>query len=133
MQIQAHFHSTATANKATLTTNGTDKQLSIPVKATGGAAINGGEMLLLAIATCFVNDIYREAAATSIVVETVEVWAEGIFGKEGEPASVLRYRAKVKAPGATAGEIEQLVQRTDAVAEVHNTLRLGLAVELLPG
>jgi len=36
------------------------KPITIEPKATGyGSSINGGELLLLALATCFCNDIYR--------------------------------------------------------------------------
>ncbi|MHB1074106.1 MAG: hypothetical protein ACYC3Q_15040 [Gemmatimonadaceae bacterium] len=51
-----------------------------------GLETTGGEFLCLALATCFCNDVYREAARRAIVVERVDVQAAATFGKPGEPA-----------------------------------------------
>jgi hypothetical protein len=58
---------------------------------------------------------------------TVEVDAE--FGGRGDPARLITYGARVESD-APAEEIEALLRETDAVAEVHNTLRAGIAVEM---
>ncbi len=44
-----------------------------------GSSASGGELLFLALATCYCNDIYREAAKKNIKVESVEVDVEGDF------------------------------------------------------
>jgi sporulation-control protein spo0M len=48
---------------------------------------------------------------------------EADFGAEGEPAKKVTYRAKVMARGSEA-EIRELMNQTDRVAEIQNTLRV---------
>jgi uncharacterized OsmC-like protein len=93
------------------------------------SSINGGELLFLALATCYCNDIYREAAKRQIAVQQVEVEVEGEFGAEGEPARRITYSARVAASASDA-EIEDLLRHTDRVAEIHNTLRTATEVIL---
>ena len=80
-------------------------------------------MLFLALATCYFNDIYREAAKRNIRVERVEVEVSGDFGAEGEPAKNVAYRAKLHAHGKEA-DIRVMMEHTDTVAEIQNTLRV---------
>ena len=88
-----------------------------------GAGVSGGELLFLALATCYCNDIYREAAKRNINVESVEVEVEGDFAAEGKPASNIVYRAKVKAD-ASEDKLRELMLYTDTVVEIQNTLRV---------
>lgn len=112
-------------------TNDLEKKLSLPVKPAGyGSAVNGGELLMLALATCFCNDLYREAGKRKITVSAVEVECTGEFGGEGEPCRNIRYTAKVSAD-ASPDAINELIRATDQVAAVHNTLREGLEVRLV--
>ena len=105
-------------------------EVAIAPRASGfGSAANGGELLCLAMATCYCNDIYREAAKRAIEVVGVEVEAEAEFRAEGVPASRLAYRVSVRA-NAPEEIIRDLIARTDSVAEVQNTLRLGSPVAL---
>jgi uncharacterized OsmC-like protein len=85
--------------------------------------------LFLALATCFCNDIYREAAKGQIEITAVEVNVSGEFGGEGEPGFNIQYVPKVVA-NATAEEIQDLLTYVDKVSEVHNTLRVGTKVIL---
>jgi uncharacterized OsmC-like protein len=87
-----------------------------------GSSVNGAELLSLALATCYCNDIYREAAKKGIQVTNVEVQVEGDALAEGAPMTNVSYRAKVKAK-ATVEEIQALMKYTDTVAEIQNTLR----------
>ena len=86
---------------------------------------------MLALATCYCNDIYREAARLNIVVTAVEVEAMAEFQGVGLSATDIRYRARVSSP-ASEEEIAKLIRETDAVAEVHNTIRAGVSVSLVP-
>jgi uncharacterized OsmC-like protein len=123
MHISAKVSNGYGEHQVTLVTNGNAHSIVIPPKASGfGSSANGGELLLLALATCYCNDIYREANKRGIKVEQVEVEVEGQFGAEGEPATNVIYRAKVVAH-ATEAEILELGQQTDRVAEIQNTLR----------
>ena len=124
MKISARVENSAGQHHVTLTTNEHAHSISIPPKSTGlGSSANGGELLFLALATCYCNDIYREAAKRNIKVERVEVEVSGDFGAEGEPAKNVTYRANVHANG-TEDEIRALMEHTDKVAEIQNTLRV---------
>lgn len=131
MQISARLSSRAGQLRTEVQTNGTARTLTLPPKPNGqGAGTNGGELLLLALAACFCNDLYREAAKRGLTLTSVAVECHGEFGAEGEPGRQFRYRAQVQAEGASPADIEALIRHTDQVAEVHNTLRQGLAVTL---
>ena len=130
MKISARVENSHNHHHVTLATNDQPHTLDIPPKATGyGSSANGGELLFLALATCYGNDIYREAAARGIEVTAVEVEVSGDFGAPGEPARHITYRAKVTGRGSAA-ELEALARHTDSVAEIQNTLRAGAAVHL---
>ena len=130
MKISARVENSHNHHHVTLATNDQPHTLDIPPKATGyGSSANGGELLFLALATCYGNDIYREAAARGIEVTAVEVEVSGDFGAPGEPARHITYRAKVTGRG-NAAELEALARHTDSVAEIQNTLRAGAAVRL---
>jgi uncharacterized OsmC-like protein len=107
------------------------KELIIQPKVSGfGSSINGGELLLLSLATCFCNDIYREAAKLNIVVSAVEVGCSGNFGAEGEAGYNFEYVVEVKSDAEPVA-IKALIQHTDRIAEIHNTLRSGVNVTLI--
>lgn len=55
--------------------------------------------------------------------------ADAEFEAEGAPAKRLSYRVVVRA-NAPEASIRELITHTDKVAEVQNTLRLGLPVTL---
>ena len=130
MKISARVQNSEGQHLVTLRTNDNVHSLNIPPKPTGfGSSANGGELLFLALATCYCNDVYREAAKRGLKVEQVEVEAEGDFGAEGEPAKNVTYRAKVMARGSEA-EIRELMSQTDRVAEIQNTLRVETSVNL---
>jgi len=94
-----------------------------------GSSISGGEVLFLAIATCYCNDIYREARKMGITVDTVEVDVEGDFIAAGEPATNVECRIKVTAR-ASEEEIQKLVEHTDSIAEIPMSLRRGTMISL---
>ncbi len=130
MLIHARVENERDRHAVVLTTDGKSHTLAVASRESGfGSAANGGELLCLALATCYCNDVYREAQLRSIDVVRVKVEAEGQFAKAGEPASRLAYRVHVAAR-APESAIRALIVHTDSVAEVHNTLRLGMAVVL---
>jgi organic hydroperoxide reductase OsmC/OhrA len=132
MQIEARVRNEGELHAVELCTNDVRRSLAVPPRATTpGSSVNGGEMLCLALATCYCNDIYREAAGRKIEVLGVEVTASAEFGGVGEPARSLRYRAKVTAK-APESAILALMTHTDRVAEIQNTLRRGIPVEFDP-
>ncbi len=128
MRIEAHIDNEHQRHAVELRTNGVRHSLSVMPRPNGfGSSANGGELLCLALATCYCNDIYREAEKRDIVVLRVRVDVEAEFGATGEPARSLRYRANVAAR-ASESEILDLMLHTDRVAEVQNTLRRGMDV-----
>lgn len=132
MLITASVRNAGQLHQATVTTGSSAQRLEVPAKASGdGSAVNGGEFLMLALATCYCNDIYREAARLGVEVTKVEVEAQAEFSGVGLAATNIRYRARVKSP-ATEAQVAALLRETDAVAEVHNTIRAGVPVSLVP-
>src|SRR3954466_14069464 len=106
------------------------QSLSVARKASGaGSSVNGGEFLMLALATCYCNDLYREAQRLGILIDGAEVEAFCEFPGIGLAATNISYRAKVHS-SASAGDIQRLLRETDAVAEVHNAVRSGVPVRL---
>jgi hypothetical protein len=85
---------------------------------------------MLALATCYCNDLYREAGRLGISLQHVEVEASATFAGVGLAASDVRYRANVQST-ASPQVVAQLLRETDTVAEVQNTLRKGVSVRLL--
>ena len=131
MEIAASVRHCGARQEVQVRTGTTSQALAVPAKPSGaGSAVNGGEFLMLALATCYCNDLYREAARLGIPVSAVEVEACAEFAGIGIAATNIRYRAKVASP-VDAARISDLLRRTDAVAEVHNTLRGGVQIELL--
>ena len=130
MQISAAVTSSASGFDATVRTGTAVQTLAVPPKSGGlGSAVNGGEFLMLALATCYCNDLYREAAHLGIRVESARVEASAEFPGIGLAATNIRYRARVTSP-ADDDTIARLIRETDAVAEVHNTIRAGVPVSL---
>jgi organic hydroperoxide reductase OsmC/OhrA len=112
MQITAVVTNSVAGYEVALRTGTSLQSLHVPPKATGkGSAVNGGEFLMLALATCYCNDLYREAE------------------RLGLAATNIKYRATVSSSAASSA-VAQLLRETDAVAEIHNTVRAGVPVEL---
>lgn len=130
MKIKASIHNSSSKNEIVVSTEGEEKKLAIPPKLTEpGSSVNGGELLFLALATCYCNDLYREAARRKIDVSDVAVEVAGEFGNEGEPGFNIRYKVNIKS-SASPEDQKALIEHVDQVAEIHNTLRQGVRVTL---
>ena len=131
MKVSAIINSEKNLHEVTVETNGAGKQIIISPKSDGfGSSINGGELLLLSIATCFCNDIYREAHKRKISVQAINVVVTGEFAAEGEAGSNFQYKADVKS-NASAIETHELIEYVNEIAEIHKTLRNGIDVKLV--
>ncbi len=131
MRISATVRNTPTAHDVAVRTASASQSLTVATKAGGrGSAVNGGEFLMLALATCYCNDLFREAARLGIAIDAVEVEASAEFAGVGLAASHIEYRANVQSSSASPADVQRLLRETDAVAEVHNTVRAGVPVEL---
>jgi len=132
MKVSSTIKNSSQQNEMTVKTENSTKSIMIPAKSVGGgSSVNGAELLFLSLATCYCNDIYREAAKRSIIIDSVEVTVTGEFGSEGEPARNIGYQVDVKSAQTSDPEIERLIEYVDHIAEIHNTLRKGIAVTLV--
>lgn len=130
MKVSATLKNKQNSNIVFVTTNDNEKQIQIPSKENGfGSSVNGGELLLLSLATCFCNDIYREAHKRNLKITSVEVYFGGEFGAEGETGRNFQYSTIVKSDEPSEA-IRELIKHTDQIAEIHNTLRKGINIML---
>jgi uncharacterized OsmC-like protein len=130
MKIAARVSNTVSAHTLEVETDGRKQSIAIAPKSAGrGSSVNGGELLFAALATCFCNDLYREAAKRGIEVQDMHVEVRGTFGNPGEPAHNITYRVRVDAD-ARQETIDDLICTTDTLTEIQNTLRAGCAVRL---
>jgi organic hydroperoxide reductase OsmC/OhrA len=123
MNVSARVINKKGEHTVALRTDERAQSLAIAPKPDGfGSSANGGELLFLALATCYCNDLYREARKRGIEIRSVEVEVTGEFGGEGEAARNIGYKASVAA-NAPKEAILALMRHTDSVAEIQNTLR----------
>ncbi len=131
MKISATISNSLNQNNITVVTNDQSKSISIASKPSGfGSSVNGGEMLMLSLAVCYCNDIYREAEKKNIEITSVEVEVSANFSRDGEPGFNFQYTPKIVSP-APADRIRQLIEHTDSIAEIHKTLRQGVEIKLV--
>jgi len=130
LRITAQLKSRQGDHQVVVKTGGAEKAMAIPARLSGpGSSVNGGELLFLALATCYCNDLYREAARRAINLTSVEVEVVGDFDSEGDAARHIEYSAKV-AGSAPQAELLSLMDWTDGVAEIQKTVRQGTPVLL---
>src|SRR5215468_1957204 len=128
--ISAKVTNSPSLHDVQVRTGSTMQSIGVAPRTNGrGSSVNGGEFLMLALATCYCNDLFREAARLHIPIEAAEVEASAEFPGIGLAATNVRYRAKVQS-SASPAEVARLLRETDAVAEVQNTVRAGVPVEL---
>lgn len=128
MEISAHIRNHANGHEVSVYTSGKVQSLAVSAKASGrGSAINGGELLAAALATCYCNDLYREAERLGVEITGCEVIASAHFDGIGLAAGSVTYSARVESSAAPE-QLEHLLSETDRLAEVHNTLRAGCPV-----
>jgi organic hydroperoxide reductase OsmC/OhrA len=97
--ISATVMNSQARNEVSLRTGECTQSLVLPTKLSGkGSAVNGGEFLMLALATCYCNDFYREAERLNVPVEGILVEATADFPGVGLAASNIRYKVKVSSP-----------------------------------
>jgi uncharacterized OsmC-like protein len=129
MVISARVRNSKGVHSAVVSSSGDVKHVPIGAKTEGlGSSVSGAELLFLALATCYCNDVYREAKKRDIEIREIEVEVSGSFGAEGDIARGVRYRPRVKS-NASPERIRELLHFTDTVAEVQNTLRAGIPIE----
>lgn len=93
-----------------------------------GIGFNGGQLLYLAVAGCVSNDIYREAAAMGLQVDSVRVRVTGDFGGDPPVSGPISYEVEIS--GDDAERLRELVDHVDRIAEIPNSLRGATEVRL---
>lgn len=128
MRSIARIHNSRGEHRVKLSTGDRASQIDIPPKPSGfGSSATGGELLMLALATCYCNDVYREAAKVGLEVSHVDVECSGDFPAEGRPARDITYTVRITANGSSQ-QIRELAAQVDQLAEIHNTIRAGTPV-----
>lgn len=131
MKVAATIKNSFNQHRLTVQTGDQTTPIHIDSKSNGfGSSVNGAELLLAALATCYCNDIYREAAKRNIQVSEVEVFFTCEFGAEGESGGEFEYKANVVSNSSNE-VIADLLRHTDEVAEIHHTLRRGVQIKLV--
>src|ERR1043165_1909410 len=90
-----------------------------PVAAGGrgrGRGFNGGQLLYAAIAGCYSNDLYREAATLGITLSRVMITVDGDFPKRGEPSTPITVDIEVEGV-ASDDRLRELIGLVDTIAE----------------
>ena len=87
-----------------------------------GLGFNGGQLLFAAIAGCYSNDLYREAATLGIRLTRVAVDVDGDFPKRGEPSTPITVDLDVTGD-VPEGRLRALVDLVDEIAEIPNSIR----------
>jgi putative redox protein len=95
----------------------------------GGLGFSGGQLLYLAVAGCISNDLFREARAAGIELESVRVKVGGNFVGEPAVSEDILYEVELKGD-APEERLQALVDQVDEIAEIPNSLRRGTRVRL---
>jgi uncharacterized OsmC-like protein len=91
------------------------------------ADFTGGHVLHLAVASCVLNDVYREAAALGIDVTGVRVTAAGGFDTATWQSTGIDYSVEVSSD-APSDRLAHLLALVDQVAEIPQAIRAGAIV-----
>ena len=87
-----------------------------------GLGFNGGQLLYAAIAGCYSNDLYREAATLGIALRRVSITVDGDFPTRGEPSTPITVDLEVDGD-APEDRLRALVDLVDRIAEIPNSIR----------
>lgn len=91
------------------------------------ADFTGAHLLHLAAAGCVLNDLYREAAGSGIVLDGVRVSAAGGFDTENWASTGISYSVVLDST-APAADLDRLMEVVDEVAEIPKAIRAGARV-----
>jgi len=78
---------------------------------------------------CYCNDLFREAAKLGMVIKSVQVDVQADWGGDPVRAQHVTFSPRIEAEASEA-DILALIEQTDRVAEIPNSLRLGTPVML---
>jgi putative redox protein len=87
-----------------------------------GLGFNGGQLLYAAVAGCYSNDLYREAATLGVRLTRVSIVVDGDFPRRGAASTPITVDVEV-AGEASEAQLRELVQVVDDIAEIPNSIR----------
>ena len=90
----------------------------------GGLGFNGGQLVYLAIAACWSNDLYREATTMGIELDGVEITVDGDFPARGSGSTPISLDVVVRST-APEDRVQQLIAEVERVAEIPRAIREG--------
>jgi putative redox protein len=95
----------------------------------GGLGFNGGQLLYLAIAACWSNDLYREAATMGIELDGVDITVDGDFPARGSGSTPITVDIVVRST-AREERVRELIAEVERVAEIPRSIRDGAPIEV---
>ena len=95
----------------------------------GGLGFSGGQLLYMAIAACWSNDLYREAATMGIELHGVEITVDGDFPARGSGSTSISVDVTVRSP-APEERIRELIAEVERVAEIPRAIRDATPIEV---
>ena len=130
MQITAQINSSFN-RVSTLIHHGLEtKSVLLPPKTEGiGSAMNGAELLLLSLATCYCHTIYRGAQHMNIGIKEIAVSVNGDFSGPVPEMEALTFSVQVRS-SATDQQLQELIGYADLHATIPNLLRKGSQISL---
>jgi putative redox protein len=97
----------------------------------GGSGFSGGQLLYMAIAACWSNDLYREAATMGIGLDGVEITVDGDFPARGAGSTPITLEVVVKS-SAPGERVRELIAEVERIAEIPRAIREGPPIEVRP-
>ena len=95
----------------------------------GGLGFNGGQLLYLAIAACWSNDLYREAATMGIQLDGVELTVDGDFPSRGSGSTPISVDLVVRSAEPEA-RVRELIAEVERIAEIPRAIRDATPIEV---
>jgi uncharacterized OsmC-like protein len=100
-----------------------------PAAGGGGLGFNGGQLLYMAIAACWSNDLYREAATMGIDLDGVEITVDGDFPARGSGSTPITVDVVIRS-AAPEPRVRELIAEVERVAEIPRAIREATAIEV---
>jgi putative redox protein len=97
----------------------------------GGLGFSGGQLMYMAIAACWSNDLYREAATMGIELDGVEITVDGDFPARGEGSTPITVDVVVRS-SALEEHVRELIAEVERIAEIPRAIRDGAPIEIRP-
>ena len=94
-----------------------------------GIGYSGGQVLVLAVGTCFYNNLFYAADQRNIKIRNVELEVVSRWTEEPMVSSGIQINAKVEAE-ANSDEIQELILYASQASTVSNSVREGITVSM---